>query len=129
MDGRFDVPLRLVGWIYVGTAVTMLAAPFLAFQGPGASAGAGLLLPLGAVVLAAGVGLLRGAGWAWMLTLLIAGSGAAVTAARLWFGGPWAGLGPVLITNLLTLTVLMMARRSYAERAAAGGRRAVEEAR
>jgi hypothetical protein len=123
MEDRHDIPLRLVGWLYVATGAMMLLAPFFAFQGPGVLAGAGLLLPLGAVVVAAGVGLLRRAAWAWALTLLIAGSGAVVTAARLWFGGPWAGLGPVLITNLSTLAVLWMARTTYTERGAAVGRR------
>jgi hypothetical protein len=110
MGYRLSVPLRLVGWLYAATGLSMLLAPFLAFQGPGGLAGAGLLFPLGALVLAAGVGLLRRAAWAWPLTLVIAASGAIVTGARLWVGGPWAGLGAILITNLLTLVALIVAR-------------------
>jgi hypothetical protein len=110
MAYRLDVPLRLVGWLYAATGVTMLLAPFLAFQGQGGLAGAGLLFPLGALVLAAGVGLLRQAAWAWPSTFVIAASGAIVTGARLWVGGPWTGLGPILITNVLTLVALIRAR-------------------
>jgi hypothetical protein len=129
MDDRLRVPLQLVGWLYVVTGVTMLVAPLFAFRGAGVLAGAGLLLPLGAAVSAAGVGLLRRARWAWWWTLLIAGSGAIVTAARLWAGGPWSGLGPVLITNLLTLTVLLMARTAFADAGVARGRRRMEGSR
>jgi hypothetical protein len=129
MDDRLGVPLRLVGWLYVVTGSTMLVAPLFAFQGAGGLAGAGLLLPLGAAALAAGVGLLRRARWAWWLTLLIAGSGAVVTAARLWVGGPWSGLGPVLMTNLLTLAVLLMARAAFADGGVARGRRRMEGSR
>jgi hypothetical protein len=111
MAYRLDVPLRIVGWLYAATGATMLLAPFLAFQGAGGLAGAGLLFPLGTLVLAAGVGLLRHAAWAWPLTFVIAASGAIVTGARLWVGGPWSGLGPVLITNLLTLVALIAARQ------------------
>jgi hypothetical protein len=111
MAYRLDLPLRLVGWLYAATGIAMVLAPFLAFQGQGGLAGAGLLFPLGALVFAAGVGLLRRAPWAWPLTFVIAASGAIVTSARLWVGGPWTGLGPVLITNLLTLGALLTARR------------------
>jgi hypothetical protein len=121
MAYRLDVPLRLVGWLYVATGVAMLVAPFLAFQGAGGLAGAGLLFPLGALVLAAGAGLLRRAPWAWPLAFVIAASGAVVTAARLWVGGPWSGLGPILLTNLLTLVALVSAR-APARRTAEGSR-------
>ncbi|MBW6455571.1 MAG: hypothetical protein K0A98_06775 [Trueperaceae bacterium] len=68
------------------------------------------MIALGVVVLAAGVGLLRHAPWAWPLALLIALSGAVVVAARLWFGAPWEQAGPVLVTNLLSLAALLLAR-------------------
>jgi hypothetical protein len=110
MAYRLDVALRIVGWLYAVTGATMLLAPFLALQGAGGLAGAGLLFPLGTLVLAAGVGLLRRAAWAWPLTVVIAASGTIVTGARLLVGGPWAGLGPILITNLLTLVALFAAR-------------------
>ncbi|TVR93700.1 MAG: hypothetical protein EA416_04630 [Trueperaceae bacterium] len=104
--------LVVVGWLYVVTGVTMLIAPFFAFQAAGGLAINGLVLGLGVVVLAAGAGLLRAAPWAWSLTLAIALSGVFVTAARLWTGGAPEGLVPALVTNLLTLLVLWLARRA-----------------
>lgn len=64
---------------------------------------------------ARGVGLLRAAPWAWPLTLAIALSGVFVTGARLWTGGAPEGLVPALVTNLLTLLVLWLARRAHVQ--------------
>ncbi len=104
-------PVKLVGWLYAVTGGFMIIAPFFAFQAPGAFAAASGVIALGAVVLAAGVGLLRQAPWAWPLAFLIALSGAVVVAARLYAGAPWAQAGPVLVTNLLSLAALLHARK------------------
>jgi anti-sigma factor RsiW len=107
---RPTTPVKLVGWLYAITGGSMLIAPFFAFQAPGAFAAASGVIALGVVVLAAGVGLLRHAFWAWPLAFLIALSGAVVVAARLYTGAPWAQTGPVLVTNLLSLAALLHAR-------------------
>jgi len=117
MTYRRTTALTIVAWLYVLTGCTMLIAPFFAFQAAGGLALDGLVLALGVVVLAAGAGLLRGAPWAWPLTLAIALSGVLVTGARLWTGGAPAELVPALVTNLLTVLVLWLARRA--------GRRAI----
>ena len=111
--------LAIVGWLYVLTGVAMLVAPFFAFQAAGGFATSGLVLVLGLVVLAAGAGLVRGAAWAWPVTLAIALSGVVVTGARLWAGGAPEGLVPALVTNLITLLVLWLARRAATGRVAA----------
>jgi hypothetical protein len=113
MTYRRTTTLALVGWLYVFTGATMLIAPFFAFQSAGGVATHGLVLALGGAVLAAGSGLLRGAAWAWPLALAIALSGVAVTGARLWTGGAPEGLVPALVTNLLTVLVLWLARRAH----------------
>ncbi len=107
--------LAVVGWLYVFTGVGMLIAPLFAFQTAGGLASNGLVLVLGVVVLAAGVGLLRAAPWAWPLTLAIALSGVFVTGVRLWTGGAPEGLVPALVTNLVTLLVLWLARRAHVQ--------------
>ena len=107
----------MVGWLHVATGVTMLIAPFFAFQASNAYQGAGWLIPhlwllaLGGVVVGTGVGLLKRARWAWGLGLVIAVSGAAVSVGRLWFGPPAEGLVVVLMTNVFVLAVLITARR------------------
>ena len=114
----------MVGWLHVATGVTMLVAPFFAFQASNAYQGAGWLIPhlwllaLGGVVVSTGVGLLKRAPWAWGLGLVIAVSGMVVTAGRLWFGPSAEGLIVVLMTNLFVLAVLFSARRG---RGAAAG--------
>ncbi len=117
MDYQFTRGVRVVGWLHVVTGATMLIAPFFAFQAADAYQGAAWLMPhlwllaLGCVVLGTGVGLLKRAPWAWGLALLIALSGAAVSAGRLWFGPPAEGLVVVLMTNVFVLAVLISARR------------------
>ena len=110
MTYHATTPVKLVGWLYAVTGGVMIIAPFFAFQAPGAFAAASGVIALGAIVLAAGIGLLRHAPWAWPLAFLIALSGALVVAARLYTGAPWAQAGPVLVTNLLSLAALLHAR-------------------
>ncbi len=117
MDFELTRAVRAVGWLHVATGATMLIAPFFAFQASNAYQGAGSLIPhlwlvmLGVAVLVTGVGLLRRKRWAWGPALLIALSGAAVTAGRLWSDGPGQGVIAALITNLIVLAVLVTARR------------------
>jgi hypothetical protein len=98
----------------------MLVAPFLAFTAAGGPGPNLALLPLGALVITAGAGLVREAPWAWGISLFIALSGALVTGLRLWAGGgAEEGLVAALVTNLLTLLALAHARTS--RRPAGGG--------
>lgn len=110
--------LGIVAWLYVVTGIVMLVAPFFAFQMAGSLAINGLVVALGLVVVAAGAGLLRGAGWAWPVASAIAVSGVIVTVARLWAGGAPDGLVPALLTNLITLVILWAARRAVAHASA-----------
>ncbi len=110
MRYELTTALRLVAWLYLATGVMLLVAPFLAFQ---AAQGVGpnlVLFPLAAITLAASFGLFRRAPWAWALTALLAVSGVVVTVARLWAGGAPGGLVPALVTNLIVLLVLYLAR-------------------
>lgn len=104
------LPIRLLAWLYLLTGATMIVAPWFAFATPSGWTTASGVLALGILVAAAGFGLLRGAPWAWPTALLIASTGAVVSAARLWGGGPAEGLAATLITNLLSLAALWHAR-------------------
>lgn len=118
MEYRLTTALRLVAYLHLVVGTMMLIAPWLAFGAAvpfrvgGWLLGNAWLLLLGAMVMAAGVGLLRRVGWAWLLALLIAASGAVVVSARLYLGGPPAELWPPLLTNVLVLAVLLLARRA-----------------
>lgn len=119
MTYRRTTAIVVVAWLYLLTGAAMLVAPLFAFQ---VAAGLGpnlALLPLGGAVAAAGLGLLRGAAWAWPLTGLIAVSGVAVTVARLAAGGAPEGLVPPLLTNLITVLVLWSSRGARSDDAAA----------
>ena len=111
---RLTTALRLVAWLYLATGVMFAVAPFVAFPAAGGLDPNLVLLPLAALTLAAGVGLLRRAAWAWPFTVLLALSGVVVTAGRLWAGGAPEGLVPPLITNLVILVVLYLAREQPA---------------
>jgi hypothetical protein len=120
MAYRTTVAIVAIAWLYLITGAAMLVAPFLAFTAAGGIALNLALLPLGALVLGAGIGLLRGAPWGFALALVIALSGLAVTGLRLWAGGgAEEGLVAALVTNLLTLLALAHARTS--RRPAGGG--------
>lgn len=87
MAYRSTLALRVVAWMYLASGVVFFIAPFLAFNAAGGLGPNLILWPMAAVTVAAGVGLLRRAPWAWPYTLLVALSGVAVTVARLWAGG------------------------------------------
>jgi hypothetical protein len=113
MDYRTTTAIVAVAWLYLITGTAMLVAPFFAFTAAGGLALNLALLPLGALVLGAGIGLLRGAPWGFALALMISVSGVVVTALRLWGGGgAEEGLVAALVTNLLTLVALAHARTS-----------------
>lgn len=121
MAYRRTTAIVVISWLYLLTGAAIVVAPFFAFQAAD-GLGVGLaLVPLGALVLAAGIGLLRGATWGWLLAALIALSGVAVTVTRLWAGGPPEGLVPPLVTNLITLLALYLARAPRGAEAGAGG--------
>lgn len=79
-----------------------------------------LLVPLGALLLVSGVGLLRRRAWAWRLGLLIALSGIAVIGGRLLIGGAPAPLVPPLVAAALVAIVLWRARPRKRRLPAAG---------
>ncbi len=118
MRYRLTTALRVVAWLYLATGAMIAVAPFFAFQAAGGLGPNLVLLPLAALTLAAGIGLLRRAAWAWPFTLLLALSGVVVTAARLWTGHTPEGLVPALITNLVILVVLYLAREPAGDRRA-----------
>jgi hypothetical protein len=113
MAYRTTAAIVAVAWLYLITGTAMLVAPFFAFTAAGGLALNLALLPLGALVLGAGMGLLRGARWGWTLALVIALSGLVVTGLRLWAGGgAEEGLVAAFVTNVLTLLALVHARTS-----------------
>ena len=112
MTYRRTTAIVVIAWLYLVTGAAMLIAPLFAFSAAGGLGPNLAVVPLGALVMTAGVGLLRAQHWAWWLTGAIALSGVVVTAARLWFGGAPEGLVPALVTNLITLAVLARARGS-----------------
>lgn len=111
MAHRSTLALRVVAWMYLASGVVFFVAPPFAFTAAGGLGPNLILWPMAAVTLAAGVGLLRRAPWAWPFTLLLALSGVAVTVARLWGGGgAQEGLIAALTTNVVVLVVLFLAR-------------------
>lgn len=114
MTYRTTFFVRAVAVLYALTGASMMAAPLLAVRPVGSWTPFAGVVVLGAIVAAAGFGLWRRAGWAWPLAFAIAASGAVVAALRLWAGGAWEGLSATLVTNLLTLAVLLGARRRTA---------------
>jgi hypothetical protein len=104
--------LQVIGALYAVSGGAFLLA-FLSAGGGAALMRIGippttfLLIPLGALLLVSGVGMLRHRAWARYLGLLIALSGIAVIGFRLLIGDEPAPLVPPLVTDVLVTAVLL----------------------
>ena len=110
MNYRLTTALRWVAWLYAATGAMFLLASLFAVVESGGPAPSLILQPLALLTLAAGVGLLRRAAWAWPLTLVLAASGVVAAAGRLWAGGVSEVIIPAIATNAIVLLVLFLAR-------------------
>ena len=111
---RHPRAMQLVGALYVVTGIGLLLSLVSAV------AGATLLLteipltifllvPLGALLLISGVGLLGRHAWAWYVGLLVSLSGIAVIGYRLLLGEGPSSLVPPLVTDVLVTLLLIWA--------------------